>query len=115
MKQPSPIKNGFDPITNNWKTEEGKEKYRKEVTEYAKYITYNQKKQIKYNVRFNFTIIEKNSKISGKSGEVEIITDLNQEDLKFSEELKTLITNDMEEKTKKNILLVDITNVIILN
>lgn len=42
MKQPSPIKNGFDPITKQWATEEGKENYRKEVTAYAKYVTYNQ-------------------------------------------------------------------------
>jgi hypothetical protein len=44
MKQPSPIENGFDPITKEWKIKEGKENYRKQVVEFAKYVSYNQKK-----------------------------------------------------------------------
>jgi len=42
MKVPSPIEHGFNPTTKDWESVEGKEKYRKSVTEYAKYISANQ-------------------------------------------------------------------------
>lgn len=66
---------------------------------------------MKYKVKFNFYSLGKNNKVSGKRGEVEITTDANLMYLKKSEELKTLISDDMESKTKKNVISVDIIDV----
>lgn len=67
---------------------------------------------MKYKVKFNFYSLGRNNKVSGKSGEVEIATDANLMYLKKREELKILISNDMERKTKKNVISVDIIDVI---
>lgn len=44
MEQPSPITHGFNPETKEWESEEGKEEYRKKVSEFALYISSNQKR-----------------------------------------------------------------------
>jgi len=66
---------------------------------------------MKYNVKFNFNLIVIKNKISGNNGEIEITTDLNQEELKNSQELKKLISNDIEGKTKKKVISLDIIDV----
>lgn len=68
--------------------------------------------KIQYLVKFNFSIMNKKSMVSGKSGEVDITTDVNPEKLKSSDELIGLIADDMARKTKQTILFVEITDVI---
>ena len=49
--------------------------------------------------------------ISGKSGEVDIITEVKPEELKTSKELIDLISTDMARKTKQSMISVEITDV----
>lgn len=66
---------------------------------------------MEYIVTFNFNTINKNSKISKKNGEVEITTNASIEELKNSNELIQLISNDMKNKTKQTILSVEIIDI----
>lgn len=66
---------------------------------------------MKYLVKFTFYSLGKNNRVSGKAGEVEVTTEANLMYDKRDEDLKTLITNDMESKTKKNVILVEIIDI----
>lgn len=66
---------------------------------------------MKYTVKFNFDCINKRSMISGKSGELDITTEAQPEELKTNEELIGLIASEMARKTKQLILSVEITDV----
>lgn len=64
-----------------------------------------------YIVKFKFNCLNKNSSISGKSGEVDITTDSTPAQLMESSELIEIITAEMERKTKRAVLSVDITEI----
>jgi len=69
---------------------------------------------MEYEIHFNFTVAKKNSQFVGKAGVVEVSTDDTVEEIKESEELKTLIARAMNKTVKGalGIISVDITNVI---
>lgn len=68
---------------------------------------------MEYTVKFDFSCMgNKGNKISLKSGEVDITSDATPSQLKKSNELITLIANDMAQKTKKNILNVEINEIV---
>ena len=66
---------------------------------------------MEYTVSFNFNCINKRSMISRKSGEVDITTDAQPEELKTNQDLADLIVDDMARKTKQVVLSVDITDI----
>jgi len=66
---------------------------------------------MEYNVRFDFVLIGKKGGLRGASGDIDVTADMSQEELKNSEVLIGMIANEMQSKTKKDILSVEITDV----
>jgi hypothetical protein len=67
---------------------------------------------MEYNVHFDLVLIGKKGGLQGASGEIYVTADASSEELKDSEVLIGMIANEMQAKTKKNILSVEITDVI---
>jgi len=65
-----------------------------------------------YDVKFNFNTISKRGLISGKQGQINVDSSLDAELLKTNPELIKLIAWHMKDKTKKDILSVDIISIV---
>jgi hypothetical protein len=66
---------------------------------------------MKYIVNFNFNCFNKRGVISGRSGQIEVDTDMTKAELMGSKDLVTLIAQEMERKTKQSVMSVDVTEI----
>ncbi len=67
-----------------------------------------------YTVKFKFTCLNKKTgKISSKRGEVDIHTSETVENLKINKQLIKIIASEMKIKTKQEILLIEINEVVL--
>jgi endo-beta-N-acetylglucosaminidase D len=68
--------------------------------------------RVKYLVKYDFNVAENGGRIVGKSGEIDINTDMPINIIKGSVDLKNRIKLDMEDQLNKHVLMVEITEVL---